>query len=44
MVLRSLSYFDDAEEQPMPKMFISTEWADIKTVIKESVRGFANQS
>jgi predicted nucleotidyltransferase component of viral defense system len=44
MVLRSLCYFDDAEEQPMPKMFISTEWADIKTVIKESVRGFANQS
>jgi predicted nucleotidyltransferase component of viral defense system len=42
MVLRSLCYFDDAEEQPMPKMFISVEWADIKAVIKESVRGFVN--
>jgi hypothetical protein len=41
-VLRSLCYFDDAEEQPMPKMFIPTEWSDIKNRIKESVRGLAN--
>ena len=41
-VLRSLCYFDDAEEQPMLQMFIPTEWSDIKTLIKESVRRLAN--
>lgn len=39
MALRSLSYFDDAEEQPMPKMFRCLEWEAVKRTVQESIRG-----
>ena len=35
--LRSLSYFDDAEQQLMPKMFSSIEWKDMKNYILNQV-------
>jgi hypothetical protein len=30
MVLRSLTYFDDADQQEMPKMFSSISWKEVK--------------
>jgi predicted nucleotidyltransferase component of viral defense system len=38
MVLRSLSYFDDAEEDPMPRMLIKSGWEKIKTKITEEIK------
>lgn len=29
-MVKSLSYFDDAEREPLPKMHISANWADVK--------------
>lgn len=39
--LMSLSYFDDAEQQPMPKMFNDVSWDDIKKFIATEVRHYA---
>ena len=36
-VIRSLVYFADAENDPMPKMHIPVIWDEVKSVIKESV-------
>lgn len=36
-VIRSLVYFADAEDDPMPKMYIHTTWDEVKSLIKESV-------
>lgn len=36
--LMSLTYFEDAEVQPMPKMFDSTTWSDMQNVIISKVR------
>jgi predicted nucleotidyltransferase component of viral defense system len=36
-VLRSLTYFNDAESMPMPKMLIDTPWDQIKFTITEAV-------
>ena len=38
--LRGLTYFDDAEEDPMPKMFVSLTWDEVKTRILSAVRDF----
>ena len=37
-VLKSLVYFEDAEEQPMPKMLADVEWSNVKKKITESVQ------
>ncbi len=42
MVIKSLSYFIDAEEEPMPKMYIKTEWESIKRSIQEELNRIAN--
>jgi predicted nucleotidyltransferase component of viral defense system len=39
-VLRSLTYFDDAETAPMPKMFLNVGWDQIKASIREAVAGY----
>lgn len=39
--LMSLSYFDDAEEQFMPKMFSSVSWEEIKDSILNQVNKFS---
>lgn len=38
--LMSLTYFEDAEQQPMPKMFGKTSWTDMKQKILEEVRKY----
>ena len=38
--LLSLTYFDDAENESMPKMFVSDSWNDIKTQISGVVRRY----
>lgn len=39
-ILKSLVYFDDADNQPMPRMHIPLEWQDVKKTIIEKVREF----
>ena len=36
-LLYSLSYFDDADEEPMPRMLNGADWQSIKTTIREWV-------
>lgn len=36
--MMSLTYFDDAEMQPMPKMFDKTSWSDMQKAIIEKVK------
>lgn len=36
--LLSLTYFDDAEQQAMPKMFSTVDWDEIKSLITSEVR------
>ena len=36
--MTSLTYFDDAEMQPMPKMFNNTSWSDMQKAIIEKVK------
>lgn len=38
--LLSLTYFDDAELQPMPRMFIPDTWEQIKTAINSAVKAY----
>lgn len=37
-VLRSLAYFDDAEDEPMPKMLGYTSWQDVKKTISNTLK------
>ena len=38
--LRGLTYFDDAEDDPMPEMLIPVTWKDVKRKIESAVREF----
>ena len=38
--LLSLTYFDDAETQAMPKMFITQTWEEIKAYISDKVKEY----
>lgn len=38
--LRGLTYFDDAEDDPMPEMLIPITWEAVKRKIESIVRGF----
>ena len=40
LALRSLAYFDDAEQQPMPKMFEDISWETMKKAIQNEISGF----
>ena len=40
LVLKSLTYFDDAEEDVEPLMLIKADWNEIKESIKEEVRKY----
>lgn len=42
MVLRSLTYFDDAENEPMPKMLAPTSWASVKDRVKLAVSKYTS--
>ena len=37
-IIRSLSYFTDAESAPMPKMFINVGWEEIKSTIQNAIK------
>lgn len=39
-LIKSLTYFEDAEEEPMPKMAESIDWHEVKASIVTAVRGF----
>lgn len=41
LVLKSLTYFDDAEEEETPKMLVGINWNDIKTKIIQEVRNYS---
>ena len=38
LAIRSLGYFDDAEQQPMPKMYVDVSWIDIRRRIEDEVK------
>lgn len=38
--LLSMTYFDDAEMQDMPKMFIDTPWEEMKSTIIQAVKAY----
>ncbi len=40
LVLKSLTYFEDAERDQMPKMLIDVDWKTVKTFIKTLVNNF----
>lgn len=42
--LKSLTYFDDAEQDPMPLMLSSLSWEDVKSLIVAEVGGFMKNS
>lgn len=35
---RALAYFEDAEQQPMPRMYIDVQWKDVKTYCEKAAR------
>ena len=37
IAMKSLSYFEDAEADPMPVMFEELSWPDVKALIGESI-------
>ena len=41
MAIKSLAYFDDAEEDVMPKMFEKINWKSVKLEIKEQVSNYS---
>jgi len=42
-ILKSLVYFEDAENNPMPKMIVSTSWQEIKNFFKKEIRKVNNK-
>jgi hypothetical protein len=38
LVLRSLTYFDDADEDKEPELFEKADWTEIKKSITEEVK------
>lgn len=39
LAIKSLSYFEDAESDPMPFMFDDTDWGVVKANIREAIAG-----
>ena len=37
-VLRGLAYFDDAEREPMPEMFVAVDWNRLKSTLATLTR------
>ena len=38
LVVKSLAYFADADNQPMPNMYIPTQWETVRKTILDSIR------
>lgn len=43
-VLKSLVFFDDAEEDPMPHMIIPADWTEVKKRIADAVAAYQDHS
>ena len=41
--MMSLTYFEDAEQNPMPRMFADVSWDEMKRSILEAVEDYNNQ-
>lgn len=41
MIRKAIVFFEDADIQPMPHMFDTIDWEEIKTTIKEHAIGIA---
>jgi len=37
-ILKSLAYFEDAENNPMPRMILHASWQEVKNFFKEEIR------
>lgn len=37
-ILKSLVYFEDAENNPMPRMILPTSWQEVKSFFKEEIK------
>lgn len=37
-ILKSLAYFEDAENNPMPKMIVSASWQEVKSFFQQEIR------
>ncbi|MCK4308846.1 MAG: nucleotidyl transferase AbiEii/AbiGii toxin family protein [Candidatus Atribacteria bacterium] len=37
-ILKSLAYFEDAENNPMPKMTVPASWQEIKSFLKKEIK------
>ena len=42
-ILKSLAYFEDAENNPMPKMIVPTSWQEVKSFFKEEIKKINNK-
>jgi hypothetical protein len=42
-IIKSLAYFDDAEEDPMPKLFVKLEWGTIKKYFQREAAALAKK-
>lgn len=42
-VIRSLSYFNDADAEPMPKMLTPCEWTEAKNIIVQAIQHFTKK-
>jgi len=42
-ILKSFMYFEDAEQDPMPKLFFNTTWREIKTYFRREVPRIAKE-
>lgn len=42
LALRSLAFFEDADQQPMPRMFSATSWDEIKASIIAEVKKYSD--
>lgn len=43
VLLKALVYFDDAEQQPMPRMLRSVDWSDVRAYSQDSARRLTRQ-
>jgi hypothetical protein len=41
IAIRALAYFDDAEQQPMPRMLTPVDWADVRAYCEAAARRLA---
>jgi hypothetical protein len=40
---RALAYFDDAEQQPMPRLLTPVHWADVQAYCEAAARDLARR-